>query len=191
MKHLSTLSFALCCVLTLAGCSGGTDSGSEAEAPAKSAAATQGVQRIDTLLQAKSGSDLTGMAIFIRDSQGVSLQLNIENTPPGEHAVHIHEFGDCSADDASSAGGHWNPMSEEHGKWGEQPYHLGDIGNITVGEDGTGSLSFTTDRWTMGDGSQTDIIGKALVIHAGSDDFTTQPTGAAGGRIGCAVIEAD
>jgi len=153
-----------------------------AEAPAAS------ISRLDVPLISKSGSELTGIAIFIQDDYGVSLQLNIENTPPGEHAVHIHEIGDCSADDASSAGGHWNPTAEDHGKWGEAPHHLGDIGNISVGEDGIGTFSLTTDHWTLGGGADNDIYGKAIIVHADPDDFTSQPTGAAGGRIGCAVI---
>jgi Cu-Zn family superoxide dismutase len=153
------------------------------------AASAESIRRLDTVLKSKSGSELTGIAMFIQDSAGVSLQLNVENSPPGEHAVHIHEIGDCSADDASSAGGHWNPTAEDHGQWGEAPHHLGDIGNITVGEDGMGALSLTTDRWTLGGGADNDIYGKAIIVHADPDDFTSQPTGAAGGRIGCAVIQ--
>ena len=69
------------------------------------------------------------------------------------------------------------------------PHHLGDIGNLEVGEDGEGSLTLSTDKWTMGSGADNDILGKAVIVHAGADDFTTQPTGAAGGRIGCGVIK--
>jgi Cu-Zn family superoxide dismutase len=108
---------------------------------------------------------------------------------PGPHAVHIHETGDCSAEDGSSAGGHWNPTGEEHGKWGEHPFHLGDIGNIEVGEDGTGSITLSTDLWSIGDSSDHDVVGKSIVVHAGADDFKSQPSGAAGERIGCGVIE--
>ena len=185
MKRILGLLLTMCAIAFVSAC------GSQEPAPEeKTAEAPSGpISRLDTLLAAKSGSELTGIAIFIQDQYGVSLQLNIENTAPGEHAVHIHEIGDCSADDASSAGGHWNPTVEDHGKWGEPPHHLGDIGNILVGEDGTGALSLTSDRWTLGDGSETDILGKAIIVHADPDDFTSQPTGAAGGRIGCAVIE--
>ncbi|HXV76180.1 MAG TPA: superoxide dismutase family protein [Candidatus Polarisedimenticolaceae bacterium] len=188
MSKLWVLFLVLCAVVALAGC-GSEQSGSAEPEEAATEPVQPSIQRIDAVLSAKSGSELTGVAIFVKDAAGVSLQLNVENTPPGEHAVHIHEFGDCSADDASSAGGHWNPSTEDHGRWGMPPHHLGDIGNITVGEDGTGSLSLSTDRWTMGDGSVTDIVGKSIIVHADPDDFTSQPTGAAGGRIGCAVIE--
>lgn len=182
-KTLGSL-LVLCVVALIAGC--GSQEQAYEEAPK---AAVEPLKRLDVLLKNKSGSDLTGIAIFVQDSLGVSLQLNIENTPPGEHAVHIHEIGDCSSDDAKSAGGHWNPTVEDHGKWGKAPHHLGDIGNIVVGEDGTGALSLTTDRWTLGGGADNDIYGKAIIVHADPDDFTSQPTGAAGGRIGCAVIE--
>jgi Cu-Zn family superoxide dismutase len=182
-----TLSFVmLSCALVLIVACAKQEPAPEEEA---SNAPAEPISRLDTVLQAKSGSEMTGIAMFIQDDYGVTLQLNIENTTPGEHAVHLHEVGDCSADDASSAGGHWNPTHEEHGKWGVPPHHLGDIGNITVGEDGTGSLTLTTDRWTLGDGGESDIYGKSIIVHEGPDDFSSQPSGAAGARIGCAVIE--
>lgn len=87
-----------------------------------------------------------------------------------------------------SAGGHWNPTNTAHGKWGDGEFHLGDIGNITVGKDGTGVIELTTDLWEIGTGSDRDVVGKAIILHAGADDFTSQPSGAAGARIGCGAI---
>jgi superoxide dismutase, Cu-Zn family len=118
----------------------------------------------------------------------MTLQVSLQNTHSGVHAVHLHETGDCSAHDATSAGGQWNPTGVKHGAWGNSPFHLGDIGNLTVGEDGTGSLNLTSDRWSMGTGADNDLLGKAVIVHAKSDDFTTQPSGAAGDRIACGVI---
>lgn len=135
-------------------------------------------------------SGLEGRATFTRTEAGVRLDVELENASPGLHAVHLHENGDCSAQDASSAGGHWNPTGEDHGKWGEPPFHLGDIGNVEVNDDGTGSLTLTTDQWSLGDGSDRDVVGTAVVVHAGADDFTSQPAGASGDRIGCGVVEA-
>lgn len=135
-----------------------------------------------------SGSTVTGMATFTESNGTVTLELTLENASPGAHGVHIHETGDCSATDASSAGGHWNPTGEEHGKWGEPPFHLGDIGNVEVGEDGTGSLTMSTDLWSVGDRSDRDVVGTSVVVHSGADDFTTQPAGDSGERIGCGVI---
>ncbi|HSL18387.1 MAG TPA: superoxide dismutase family protein [Methylomirabilota bacterium] len=136
-----------------------------------------------------SGSALSGLTVFTESDGTVTLELTLENASPGTHGVHIHEIGDCSATDASSAGGHWNPTGEEHGKWGEPPFHLGDIGNVEVGEDGTGSLTMSTDLWSVGDGSDRDVVGKSVVVHSGADDFTTQPAGDSGERIGCGVIQ--
>ena len=136
-----------------------------------------------------SGSEVTGTATFTASDGQVTLALELAGCPPGEHAFHIHEVGDCSAPDGTSAGGHWNPGGSDHGKWGQAPFHLGDIGNITIGEDGTGSMVLTTDVWSVRSGEDNDVVGRSVIVHAAADDFETQPTGAAGGRIACGVIE--
>ena len=135
-----------------------------------------------------SENSATGMAIFTQNGDQITLTIEIQNASPGIHAVHIHENGDCSAPDGKSAGGHWNPTDVAHGKWGEGEFHLGDIGNITVGEDGTGSIELTTDLWEIGTGSDVDVVGKGIIVHAEADDFISQPSGNAGARIGCGVI---
>ena len=126
--------------------------------------------------------------MFTQNDDTITLTLVIEELPPGVYAVHIRENGDCSSPDGKSAGGHWNPTHTAHGKWGEGEFHLGDIGNITVGEDGVGAIELTTDLWEMDTGSDRDVIGKSIIVHAGADDFTSQPSGNAGARIGCGVI---
>lgn len=141
-------------------------------------------------IQPKSGSNATGEAIFEQKGQEVTLKLNLEKVSPGTHAVHIHEKGDCSSPDGKSAGDHWNPTGEPHGKWGVDGYHLGDIGNVQVRPDGKGSLTLTTDKWNIGKGGPNDIVGHAIIVHGGVDDFKSQPAGNAGPRIGCGVIEA-
>jgi len=155
------------------------------EAPAAAPEMSTAIARIEP----KSGSELTGTATFEGGAGEVAFVLEVKNAPPGAHAFHLHEVGDCSAPDGTSAGGHWNPTGVEHGRWGAEPYHLGDIGNLEVGEDGKGSLTLTTDLWSIGTGTESDVVGRAVIVHAGVDDFTTKPTGAAGGRIGCGVIE--
>ena len=158
------------------------------EPEAQAVEPTGEARRAVATLEAKSGSSLTGEAFFVPQSGEVSFEVHVENVEPGLHAVHIHESGDCSAADASSAGEHWNPTNEQHGRRDEGPHHLGDIGNMEVGEDG-GSLSLSTDAWSLEDMGERSVLGKALVVHAGEDDFTTQPDGGAGDRIGCGVIE--
>jgi Cu-Zn family superoxide dismutase len=142
------------------------------------------------LIEGKSGSSLTGKAVFVQRGNSVALQITLENASPGIHAIHLHEKGDCSAPDGMSAGPHWNPEGQAHGKWGHSPFHRGDIGNIEVGKDGKGSTSLTSEVWSVGGAPETDVTNKAVVVHAGPDDFATQPTGNAGGRIGCGVVVA-
>lgn len=142
-------------------------------------------------IEAKSGSTVSGTAHFESANGVVTLTLTLAGLPAGVHAVHLHELGDCSADDGTSAGGHWNPTGMDHGKWGDQPFHLGDIGNVEAGEDGTASYTMDTDLWSIDTGDPNDIVGHAIIVHSGIDDFSTQPTGAAGGRIGCGVVELD
>ncbi|MEX2566845.1 MAG: superoxide dismutase family protein [Cyclobacteriaceae bacterium] len=142
-------------------------------------------------LSGASGSNATGTATFSQLENGkVRFVLEVENLTAGKHAIHLHENGDCSAADATSAGGHWNPTENEHGKRGENGYHAGDIDNMTVGEDGMGNLEMEIEGWSIGDGQDSDILNKAVIIHAEADDFTSQPSGAAGARVACGVIEA-
>ena len=140
-------------------------------------------------IEARSDSKVTGKAVFREENGKVTLKIKIEGAAPGTHAVHLHENGDCSAPDAASAGGHWNPSHEDHGKWSASPFHRGDIGNIEVGADGKGEFTMTTDLWTIGGPAETDVLGKGVIIHAKADDFATQPTGNAGGRVGCGVVK--
>lgn len=141
-------------------------------------------------LESKSGSTAKGLAIFVQEYGQVRLISEFEGLTPGIHAMHLHEKADCSAADGTSTGGHWNPTFEKHGSWGDpKGYHRGDIGNLTAKADGTAKLMFQTDQWCIGCGDETkDILGKAVIIHDGRDDLTTQPTGNAGGRVSCGGI---
>lgn len=136
-------------------------------------------------------SGLTGKAVFTQNGDNIKFVISLANASPGEHAVHIHETGDCSAPDGKSAGGHWNPTGVAHGKWGEGEFHLGDIGNLTANAQGMGKLELTTNLWEMNTGSDIDFVGKAIIVHADADDFVSQPSGNAGPRIGCGVIKMD
>lgn len=141
-------------------------------------------------MEAASGSNVTGEAIFtVEGDNRVRFELTVENLTPGEHAVHLHEKGDCSAEDASSAGGHWNPTMKPHGKRGDGPCHKGDVGNMAVGDDGKGVMNVVVEGWTIGGPDSTNVLGKAVIVHEKADDFTTQPTGNAGGRVSCGVIK--
>lgn len=148
------------------------------------------IKKIAVPLQSKSDSNVTGNVIFKEEKGIVSMIAVVSGLSEGEHAIHLHEKADCSSADGKSTGGHWNPTAQPHGKWGaKEGYHKGDIGNFTANEKGQGTISFTTNEWCIGCGDPAkDIVGKAVIVHQGTDDFTSQPTGAAGGRVSCGGI---
>ena len=152
------------------------------------AAMAAGAKATATLVS-RSGSKVTGKVRFIQKGAKVSMKVVVNGLTPGTHAIHLHEKGDCSAPDATSAGGHWNPSSEDHGQWGHAPFHHGDIGNLVADAKGKAELTIESELWTIGDGKPSDVVGHAVVVHAKEDDFTTQPTGNAGGRVACGVIK--
>jgi len=140
-------------------------------------------------ITAKNSSDVSGIVTFNEADGRVSMSANITGLTPGKHAIHIHAIGDCSAADGSSAGGHWNPTNEKHGMRRTAPFHAGDIGNIVADSNGIGTINMETDLWCINCSDKTkNIIGNSIVIHEGSDDFVSQPSGAAGDRIGCGKI---
>ena len=149
------------------------------------------IKKVKVTLEPKSDSKLSGNVVFTEENGEVTMTAIIDGLAEGMHAIHIHESADCSAKDGSSAGGHWNPTFEQHGKWGDASgYHRGDIGNFKVDGNGNGTITMTTDKWCVGcDDDAKNIIGKAVVIHDGVDDFTSQPSGAAGTRVGCGSIK--
>ncbi len=140
-------------------------------------------------LDSKSGSSVTGTAQFVQTGNDVALTLRVAGASPGKHAVHIHVMPDCSDPEAKAAGDHWNPSHENHGQFDMAPFHLGDIGNLDVGDDGSGTLTLTTSRWAVGSGGENDVTKHSLVVHASIDDLKTNPSGNAGGRQACGVIE--
>ncbi|MGJ8685177.1 MAG: superoxide dismutase family protein [Nonlabens sp.] len=138
----------------------------------------------------KSGSDVAGTIILTQGEKEVNMVVSLTGLTAGEHAIHIHENGDCSSDDGKSAGGHWNPTTEDHGKWGDHDHHMGDIGNLVANDAGGATLTFSTDKWCIGCDDETrNVMGKAFIVHASADDFASQPSGAAGARVACGVIE--
>ncbi|MGN6495589.1 MAG: superoxide dismutase family protein [Agriterribacter sp.] len=136
-------------------------------------------------------TSVTGTAKFDAQDNG-KVKMELEITVPAKAgksvAVHIHEHGDCG-DNGKASHGHWNPTNSQHGKWGSANFHAGDIGNVKLDKDGKGTLSLETDLWTLGGTPEKNILSKALIVHGGVDDYTTQPTGNAGSRIGCGVIK--
>ena len=132
-----------------------------------------------------------GTVKFDTDSAGkvkMTLDITVLKKAGKSIAVHIHEHGNCG-DTAMLAHGHWNPANAQHGKWGSESFHAGDIGNIKLDSKGKGTMSLTTDLWTLGGNPDKNVLGKSIIVHGGMDDYKTQPTGNSGTRIGCGVIQ--
>lgn len=180
-----TLTAAAAAALT-AGCNENADDGSQGpvtEAPAVALVNSQG----EIIGEVRGGDSDEGATLFV-EARGL---------PPGVHGMHIHEVGLCEPPDFTSAGGHWNPTNVDHGRGNPQGAHLGDLENVTVGEDGMlraevvvpGTYLRTAGRDAAPGAHQIlDASGAALVIHAGADDYQTDPSGDSGARIACAEL---
>ncbi len=144
-----------------------------------------------TATLADAGGKRVGTASFTPTEEGVRVKVRVSGLPPGEHGIHIHTFGKCDAPDFKSAGGHFNPTGKKHGLENPQGAHVGDLPNLTVGEDGKGKAAFIAKGATLGEGpgSLFGPEGTALVIHAGKDDGKTDPAGDSGARVACGVIK--
>lgn len=158
--------------------------------PVEKMAEEVNVEVIKFSMQPKSASNVQGEVVFTEENGMVMMKATLSGLSAGEHAIHIHEKADCSSDDGKSSGGHWNPTHEPHGKWGAgEGYHKGDIGNFTADADGNAVVEFSTDQWCIGcEDVNMNILGKAVIVHQGVDDFTSQPSGAAGARVSCTGI---
>ena len=194
--------------LALAACGGGADTsndGDNAAAEADRAAETAGTMpsaatpapaaasaaTAMATLQPTAGNQTAGELRFAVVDGRIEVTGTVTGLPGGgTHGFHVHETGDCSAPDATSAGGHFNPGSTDHGRVGQGAHHGGDSDNITAGADGTAQVKGWLEGVTLGDGAATDIVGKGVIVHKDADDYVTQPTGNAGDRLACGVIQA-
>lgn len=185
MPHALKLKAALPVLLAVAvaGCA-------SAPAPRPQApATTTGVTRHAVAnLASASGSLVSGRLLLDSAGGGVRIHGDIGGLPPGSlHGFHIHEKGDCSTVDASSAGGHFNPDGKPHGRSGHGAHHAGDIDNITADANGVAHVDVLLRGASLADGGH-DINGRALIVHAAQDDYASQPAGNAGARVACGVI---
>src|SRR5687768_5652841 len=137
-------------------------------------------------LAARSGSNVSGSVAFKTEGDAVRVRIDATGVPPGVHGFHVHEKGDCSAPDATSAGGHFNPAGNPHGGPGDPARHAGDFGNISADTNGEIHTEITVHGIAFVGPSS--AVGKAVILHAKPDDLRTQPTGDAGGRIACGVV---
>jgi Cu-Zn family superoxide dismutase len=141
------------------------------------------------VLHPTEGNDVTGTVTFEQTEGGVKVVAQVEGLTPGKHGFHIHTYGDCSAPDATSAGGHFNPEDEPHGAPSDMQRHVGDLGNIEANEEGIANMEMIDPKLTLS--GKNSIVGRAIIVHQGEDDLESQPTGNAGPRVACGVIGID
>lgn len=140
-------------------------------------------------LSSASASLVSGRLALVPEARGVHITGVIGGLQPMQTtAFHVHERGDCSAVDASSAGGHFNPTGQAHGRNSAGAHHAGDMDNLRADAQGRVNVDIHLPAVTLGGGAATDIAGRALVVHANADDYRSQPAGNAGARIACGVI---
>ena len=178
------LALATCTALGIAAC--GTTPPMSPAAPATVHADRDAVAN----LASASGSLVSGrLQVMTMGANAVHIAGDIGGLAPGStHGFHVHEKGDCSAADASSAGGHFNPAGAPHGRMDDGPHHAGDIDNIVANAQGVARVNMHVPGLTLGTGAANDAAGRAIIVHADPDDYTSQPSGNAGKRIACGVI---
>ena len=173
----------------IAGCAAKSPQALAPVAPTGPAPAAGPVYEVNVPLLARSGSAVTGTVAFRESAGTVAVTLALAGVAPGMHGFHVHEVGDCSAPDGTSAGGHFNPHGANHGALDADARHAGDMGNVEADAAGNVTAELTITGITLTPGLPHSIGGRALILHAKPDDYVTQPTGNAGARIGCGVIE--
>ena len=155
----------------------------------KSKPAASTAQEAEVNLASASGSLVSGKLVLVPMGDGVHITGEVGGLKPGDtRGFHIHEKGDCSAADASSAGGHFNPGAQAHGRAGHGAHHAGDTDNIVADANGVARINAHVRGVSLGGGATNDIAGRAVIVHAAADDYATQPTGNAGARVACGVI---
>jgi len=148
-------------------------------------------QRAQAALLDPSGSPI-GSASFVEQRQTVRIELSVTKLPPGVHGVHLHAVGKCDGPDFASAGPHFNPTGAVHGVANAKGPHAGDLPNLTVGDDGRGTLVAFTSLVDLAPGASQSLLrptGTSIVIHASPDDEKTDPSGNTGARISCGVVK--
>lgn len=141
----------------------------------------------EAVLKPTKGNSTSGTVTFKQEGSQVIVVAKVSGLTPGAHGFHIHEKGDCSAPDATSAGGHFNPHGKAHGHPDHHEHHAGDMPELVADASGNASLTARLKSVEIGGGSA-NIIGRGVIVHAAPDDFKTQPTGNSGARVACGVI---
>jgi Cu-Zn family superoxide dismutase len=155
---------------------------------AASTATAGPVTRAVAALEPTKDSAVRGTVSFTRAEGGVRVVARITGLTPGLHGFHVHEFGDCSAPDGTSAGGHFNPAGAPHAGPHDVARHAGDMGNVEADAQGVAVVDYVDPKASLE--GENSVLGRGVIVHANADDLKTQPTGNAGGRLACGVIGA-
>ncbi|AKJ29547.1 superoxide dismutase family protein [Caldimonas brevitalea] len=172
-----TLTAALAALALTAGCNSlsGSQGGAEGKAVAR--------------LQPTAGNTTSGSITFEQQGHHVLVVAKVSGLKPNqEHGFHVHEKGDCSSPDATSAGGHFNPNAAPHGDATSGPHHAGDMPNLKADANGVAEARFELHGVTVVGSGATDLLGRGVIVHANRDDYVSQPVGNAGARLACAVV---
>ena len=179
---------ALAATALLSAC--GTSPGTKSTPPPPPMATVSTAKMAEANLSPASASLVSGRVVFVAVPGGAHLTGTVGGLAPGgRFGFHVHEKGDCSAVDASSAGGHFNPTGAPHGRAEAGPHHAGDMDNLVADADGTANVDVHLIGTTLGGSAATNIVGRALIVHGGTDDYTSQPAGNAGARVACGIIK--
>lgn len=188
MPAVRTLS-ATCALVLLSACASTPRDTSPATPAMPGMATSSTVQRASVALAPASGSLVSGKLDAMPMGRGVHFTGEIGGLKPnGTHAIHVHERGDCSAADATSAGDHFNPARRPHGRVGSATHHGGDMLNIVADSRGVARVDVHAEGVVLGGGAPNDALGRAVIVHAMPDDYSSQPAGNAGARVACGVI---
>jgi superoxide dismutase, Cu-Zn family len=157
--------------------------------PSTTTATAEATAGAGVKLTSTQGNTANGGLKITAAGTGVQISGMVQGLKPdSEFGFHFHEKGDCSAPDATSAGAHFNPTSQDHGNPQAQPHHAGDMLNVKSDAQGVAEVSIDNPDVSLQSGQPNDILGKALVLHAKPDDYKTQPSGDSGDRIACGVV---
>lgn len=183
MKH-ARIACAAALSITLAGCAGGGMRQPTAAGPGIGAGQPAAV----AMVRPTAGNTAQGLVRFIEQGGGVRVVGEVRGLRPNsEHGFHVHEKGDCSSPDATSAGGHFNPGGQPHGFYGRGPHHAGDMPNIRANANGVAQFDFLVEDLGVS-GGPASVVGRGLVVHRDPDDYRSQPAGNSGPRVACGVI---
>ena len=181
---------AIAALATVVACGGTTAGTPAATQTAAATTATPTAKPLTASVELKDKDGTTvATATLTEQSSGVRIVLTATKLPAGQHGWHIHTVGKCDAPDFTTACGHFNPDAKQHGAQNPQGAHAGDLGNLTVGADGTARTDVVAKASLAAGTSLLKTDGTAIVIHAAADDEKTDPTGNSGARIACGVVK--